>query len=96
MSEKQVEARLRNGVKRLNGKAYKWVSPGNPGVFDRLVVMPSEPGGLPRIYIVELKRDRKQKLSPHQLLFQKEMLSMGIRTYVLYCNEDVDNFIMGL
>ena len=39
-------------MKKLGGVAYKFVSPGNAGVPDRLIVMP---GG--RVYFVELKTD---------------------------------------
>lgn len=52
MAEKDIERFLVNGVKKLGGVAYKFVSPGNAGVPDRLIVMP---GG--RVYFVELKAD---------------------------------------
>lgn len=51
MNEKMIEARLRDGVKALGGVAYKWVSPGNAGVPDRIVVLP---GGI--VHFIELKR----------------------------------------
>ena len=47
MAEKDIERFLVNGVKKLGGVAYKFVSPGNAGVPDRLIVMP---GG--RVYFV--------------------------------------------
>ena len=37
-SEKTVEAYLRDRMRSLGGKAYKWVSPGNDGVPDRICV----------------------------------------------------------
>ncbi len=46
MLEKMIEQKLRNEVKALGGRAYKFVSPGNDGVPDRLVVLP---GGKVRI-----------------------------------------------
>lgn len=52
MAEKDIERFLVNGVKKLGGVAYKFVSPGNAGVPDRLIVMP---GGM--VYFVELKTD---------------------------------------
>ena len=51
MNEKMIEARLRDGVKALGGVAYKWVSPGNAGVPDRMAVLP---GGI--VHFIELKR----------------------------------------
>lgn len=51
MLESSVESAVRDLTKRYGGKAYKWVSPGNPGVPDRICVFP---GG--RVLFVELKR----------------------------------------
>ncbi|MFR1871644.1 MAG: VRR-NUC domain-containing protein, partial [Coprococcus sp.] len=34
MSEKEIEKLLVQEVKKLGGRAYKWVSPGNNGVPD--------------------------------------------------------------
>lgn len=38
--ETDIEYKLRDKVKALGGRAYKFVSPGNAGVPDRLVVLP--------------------------------------------------------
>ena len=52
MREKDIEKVLVDEVKRLGGRAYKWVSPGNAGVPDRIVIFPDrEP------VFVELKTD---------------------------------------
>ena len=40
MQEKEIERVLVDEVKRLGGRAYKWVSPGNDGVPDRIVILP--------------------------------------------------------
>ena len=37
MREKDIEKVLVDEVKKLGGRAYKWVSPGNAGVPDRIV-----------------------------------------------------------
>ena len=50
MDEKSVERHLVTGVKKLGGMCMKFVSPGTPGVPDRLIILP--PG---RIMFVELK-----------------------------------------
>ena len=55
MKESEIEARLVRGVKALGGVAYKFVSPGNVGVPDRVVVLP---GG--RVIFVELKADARE------------------------------------
>lgn len=40
MRESEIEKILVREVKRLGGRAYKWVSPGNDGVPDRIVIFP--------------------------------------------------------
>ena len=52
MREKDIEKILVNGVKDVGGRAYKWVSPGNNGVPDRIVILPEG-----RIVFVELKTE---------------------------------------
>ncbi len=51
MYESTFERKLCAYIKSLGGKAYKWVSPGAPGVPDRIVILP---GG--RIIFIEVKR----------------------------------------
>ena len=60
MKENEIERILANEVKRLGGRAYKWVSPGNDGVPDRIVILPNM---MP--IFVELKTDTG-RLSPLQ------------------------------
>lgn len=55
MRESAIESHLRDRVKGLGGKAYKFVSPGNTGVPDRMVCLP---GG--RIAFAELKAPGKK------------------------------------
>lgn len=52
MREKEIEKILVAEVKKLGGRAYKWVSPGNDGVPDRIVIFPNQ-----RPIFVELKTD---------------------------------------
>ena len=57
MLEKDIESKLKNKVKKLGGRAYKFVSPGNSGIPDRLIILP---GG--KVGFAELKRPgRKDK-----------------------------------
>ena len=55
MRERDVERYLRERVKQLGGRAYKFVSPGNNGVPDRIVMLP---GG--KLFFVELKAPGKE------------------------------------
>lgn len=75
MNEKVIEAYLRDKVKAKGGKAYKFVSPGNDGVPDRLVCLP---GG--RIAFVELKAPGKTS-TPLQQRRQRELRELGFTVY---------------
>lgn len=50
MLEKEIEKIFVTEIARMGGRAYKFVSPGNDGVPDRLVCMPDG-----KIHFVELK-----------------------------------------
>lgn len=52
MKESEIEKILVDEVKNLGGRAYKWVSPGNAGVPDRIVILPDT-----RPIFVELKTE---------------------------------------
>ena len=54
MSEKDIEQYLVKKVRQCGGKAYKFVSPGNAGVPDRLVIFPNG-----EVIFVELKSPEK-------------------------------------
>lgn len=79
-AEREIEAYLRDRVKALGGRAYKWVSPGNSGVPDRIVMLP---GGV--IAFVELKAPGKTS-GPLQKRQQSVLAGMGFAVY-----RDVDS-----
>ncbi|MFD1954280.1 VRR-NUC domain-containing protein [Paenibacillus thailandensis] len=87
MRESTLERKFRLAVERIGGKAPKWVSPGNRGVPDRLVILP---GG--RTVYAELKAPGKP-LEPLQRKWQKTLLGMGHRHYKIDSDEDIDRFI---
>ncbi|MCI9535532.1 MAG: VRR-NUC domain-containing protein [Lachnospiraceae bacterium] len=87
MREKEIEEKFREAVKRAGGKAYKFVSPGNDGVPDRLVVMP---GG--HIGFVEVKAPGK-KPTPLQHVRMRELLSLGCGVWVLDSLEGIDGVV---
>lgn len=92
MKESEIEARLVRGVKTLGGVAYKFVSPGNAGVPDRLVILP---GG--RILFAELKADggRLSKMQRYQIgrlrqlgaEVQEVRGEAGVQSFLLLCQE---------
>lgn len=87
LSEKQVEARLREKVKAAGGLALKFVSPGFTGVPDRLVFMR---GG--RICLVELKAPGK-KLTKLQEKVRDRFKELGFKYHVIDTYEAVEDFI---
>lgn len=52
MKESEVERRLVQMVRKRGGLCYKFVSPGNPGVPDRIIITPDG-----RTIYVELKTE---------------------------------------
>lgn len=96
-TEKDVERYLCKRVKELGGKAYKFVSPGNAGVPDRLVVVPTGLESLvTAIYmLVEVKKPGGC-LRPQQRMKIKELCDMGADCRIVDCYECVDKVIMEL
>ena len=90
LREREIEGRLRDGVKKLGGLCYKFVSPGNRGVPDRIVFLP---GGV--VYFVELKTETG-RLSKIQRVQLKRMERLGVRVRVLYGLSEVNAFLSGI
>lgn len=89
MRERDIEQILVREVKNLGGRAYKFVSPGNNGVPDRIVVFADG-----RVAFVELKakggRPTKQQLIQMRRLRdlgQTVYLSVGIPGIVRFFSE---------
>lgn len=87
MRERDIEKYLREEVKRIRGRAYKFESPGNSGVPDRLVLLP---GG--RVYFVELKAPGKTS-RPLQINQQRKISSLGFEVLEIDSFYGVDEFI---
>lgn len=85
-TEKDVESYLSNRVKQLNGRSYKWVSPGNNGVPDRIVFLKNT------VRFVELKAPGK-KPSSLQLVQHNRLKNLGFEVIVIDSKEKVDLFL---
>ena len=72
MNEKEIESVLVREAKRAGGRAYKWISPGNNGVPDRIVILP----GLQEPVFVELKT-ASGKLSSLQCIQIDRLRTLG-------------------
>ena len=90
MLERDIEKWLGERVKELGGIFYKWVSPGNDGVPDRIVILPEG-----RIYFVELKT-KNGRLSPIQE-YQIRCLKMrGIDVIVIKGIDEARRWLSGI
>ena len=87
MLEKDIENFLIGRTTQRHGKAYKFVSPGNSGVPDRIVVLPEG-----KIGFCELKRPggKTSKLQDVQI---KKLKSLGCFARVVDSYEGVSGFL---
>lgn len=86
MLEKDIEKVLVSEVKKLGGKAYKWTSPGNDGVPDRIVIFPNRAP-----VFVELKAE-KGSLTPLQVVQIERLKELGQAVFVVKGIDGVSNF----
>ncbi|WP_312506922.1 VRR-NUC domain-containing protein [Lysinibacillus sp.] len=91
MRESQIENYLKREIEKLGGQCLKFVSPGNKGVPDRLLILP---GG--KVIFAELKNGNKGRLSALQVRMQTVLKSLKCRTYVLTTKPEVDKLITEL
>ncbi len=87
MKESNIEKYFVKAIKDLGGRAYKWVSPGNNGVPDRIVFVK---GSVP--IFVELKNE-KGVLSKLQKVQIERLKKLGQDVRVLKGLEEVKRFI---
>ena len=78
MLEKEIERRMVQMVKQRGGLCYKFVSPSNPGVPDRIIITPDG-----KIIVVELKTEIG-RLSKLQTWQRSEMQKRGADVRVAY------------
>ncbi len=90
MRESELEEKFREMVKQAGGKAYKFVSPGNAGVPDRIVILPEG-----RICFVELKKkgETPRKLQEHR---KRELETLGCMTAVVDDEESAASVIRAI
>lgn len=86
MKESEIEKILVCEVKKLGGIAYKWVSPGNDGIPDRIVVFPDQ-----RPVFVELKTD-KGRLTALQKVQIRRLEKLGQEVKIIYGLDGLSQF----
>lgn len=77
-------------VRQIGGIAYKFTSPSNRGVADRLVVLP---GGV--VWFVEVKR-RGGRMTLLQEVFKRDIQRLGHNYMTVWDVSDVETFIQGV
>lgn len=87
ISEKSIEKYLVKRSRELKWLCYKFSSPANAGVCDRILITTSGDD-----YFIELKTKRG-KLSVLQEKFIKDMEEHGRSVFVFSSKEEIDDFI---
>ena len=86
MLESKIEKKLVSMVRKQGGRCLKFVSPGNAGVPDRIVMMPHG-----KIHFVELKAPG-EKPRPLQVAVHGEFKILGFNVEVINTLEGVEAF----
>ena len=87
MLEKEIELQLVRAVKKMGGRAVKFMSPGFDGMPDRLVLLPGGKCGF-----VEVKAPGK-KPRALQLVRHEMLKELGFKVYVLDAKEQIEEII---
>lgn len=87
MRERTIEQKLTKAVNDIGGLCYKFTSPGNDGVPDRLLLMNEG-----KVAFVELKAPGK-KLRPLQLRQITKIRKLGFKVYVIDSPDQIGGII---
>tara|TARA_R110000868_G_scaffold88230_2_gene246067 strand:- start:68 stop:337 length:270 start_codon:yes stop_codon:yes gene_type:complete len=88
MKESEVERYFVWAVQRAGGRTWKFTSPSNRGVADRIACLPDG-----STWFVELKT-RGGRLSPLQVLFSEQVLELKQKYAVLWTKDQVDQWLL--
>jgi hypothetical protein len=88
MLESVIEAYLRDQVKKIGGRAFKWVSPSTRHVPDRIVLLPKG-----RVVFVETKATGA-KPSAGQIAMHRKLRALGFTVLVIDSKAGVDEFVL--
>jgi len=87
MLEKQIENYFVWAVETLGGKTYKFKSPTQRGVSDRIACMPNG-----ETWFVELKRPKGGRLSELQKMFCNDVLRLKQNYALLTNQQEIDTW----
>lgn len=86
-TEKKIERKLQNEIKKRGGLPFKFLSPGYSGVPDRIVLLPNG-----KVYFVEIKSENG-KVSQRQKLTHDKLFKLGFAVLILQSENDLSNFL---
>lgn len=87
MLEKELERKFVNILRKRGCIVYKFVSPGNAGVPDRLVITPDG-----KVHFAELKQ-RGKKMRPLQVMQAMRLAKNNVRVHLVDSLEAIQTFI---
>lgn len=87
MLEKDIESWLNKRIEKMGGLAFKFVSPGNPGVPDRIYILPDG-----KVWFVELKQ-QLGKVAGIQKWQRDRIISMGCNYRLIKGLEDAKDYV---
>ena len=87
MLEKDIERYIRQEIEAMGGLCLKFISPGNAGAPDRIIMLP---GG--RVWFAEIKTTGG-RVRPLQRWWQKRLQKVGIRSLVIHNRVEAEVFI---
>jgi len=90
MLESKIEEWLNKQIKNIGGLSFKWVSPSNPGVPDRIYIFPNN-----QVYFVELKTEIG-RLSSIQKWQRERLQQMGVNYRLVKGMEEARELIKEL
>ena len=87
MLEKELERKFVNILRKRGCIVYKFVSPGNAGVPDRLVITPDG-----KVHFAELKQEGK-KMRPLQVMQAMRLAKNHVKVHLVDSLEAIQTFI---
>lgn len=87
MLEKELERKFVNILRKRGCIVYKFVSPGNAGVPDRLVITPDG-----KVHFAELKQ-RGKKMRPLQVMQAKRLAKNHVKVHLVDSMEAIRAFL---
>ena len=87
MRERDIEAKLRQAIEKDGGLFFKFVSPGNDGVPDRIAILPDG-----QIWFIELKTE-SGRLTPIQVWQQDRLDALGCQVRTIRGMDEAAAFI---